>query len=78
MPPPADSPVTKTREGSDPYRASAVSTICLTEAASPLPRVSFVASNQLKQDRLLLAAPVCGNTTAKPHWSANFCQPEWA
>ncbi len=78
MPPPADRPVTNTRWVSEPYWASAVVTIWSTEAASPLPRVSFVASNQLKHEELLLDELVCGRTRAKPHRSAYFCQPECA
>lgn len=77
IPPPADRPVTYTRRASEPYCCLAYSTICTIEAASPLPLVSSAGSNQPKQDRALLADVVCGKTTAKPHRSAYFGQPEW-
>lgn len=66
MPPPADRPVTNTRLRSVPNRSPALVTICSTEAASPTPRAFCAASNQRKQESGLLAAPVCGKTTAKP------------
>lgn len=63
---------------SAPYCETALLTIDTTEAASPLPRVSLDESNQLKQLSELLDEPVCGRTSAKPHRSAYFCQPELA
>lgn len=69
--------MTYTRRPSEPYRCFAYSTICTIEAASPRPRPSSAGSNQPKQDSALLAAVVCGNTTAKPHRSAYFGKPEF-
>jgi hypothetical protein len=49
----------------------------MTDAASPMPRVSLVESNQLKHEKELLAEVVCGKTSAKPYVSAYFCHPEF-
>ncbi|RPK51864.1 hypothetical protein EES39_02995 [Streptomyces sp. ADI92-24] len=76
MPPPAERPVTYTRRPSEPRLCFACSTICTIDAASPLPRLSSAASNQLKQESALFADVVCGKTTSKPHRSANCGQPE--
>lgn len=78
MPPPADKPVTNTRERSEPWSPIALSTMDLTDAASPLPRVSSAVPNQLKHFSELFAVDCCGNTTSKRHRSASAGQPEWA
>lgn len=68
--------MTYTRRPSEPYVCFAYSTICTTDAASPLPRVLSAGSNQPKHDSGLFAEVVCGKTTSKPHRSAYFGQPE--
>ena len=76
MAPPADSPVTNTRAGSEPWSAITLSTMDLTDAASPLPRVSAAVENQLKQRIMLLALDCWGNTTSNCQRSASAGQPE--
>lgn len=73
--PPADSPVTYTREGSPETSASCRSTIWAREAASPCPRRMSLLWNQLKHWLRLLPLCCCGSTTEKPQRSASRVQP---
>lgn len=70
--------MTNTRERSEPWSPIALSTMALTDAASPLPRVSSAGSNHVKHFSELFAVDVCGNTTSNRHRSASWGQPEWA
>lgn len=78
MAPPAESPVTYTREGSAPLSAIWRAVICRMEAASPWPRAMSPVWNQLKHWLRLLAVVCPGSTTEKPQRSASAVQPLWA
>src|SRR5580698_6973899 len=75
MAPPAESPATNTRRGSEPKRATAVSTICRIDSASPNPRLTCRGRNQLKHRPWLFPPDCSGSTRGMPRRSASAIQP---
>ena len=76
MAPPAESPVTKMREGSIPWVSTIAAIIWRIDSASPRSRSLSDGENQLKQRLGLLARCCSGNSSKNPCSSARVDQPE--